>query len=73
MSSVGRQRTPFAGALPVYRLTGSFTAVGGVGLAAAAPSVVVGPFGGPLIDSVDGRLPERRLRGPGVTSATLAR
>jgi MFS family permease len=55
VSSVGGQMTSFAVALQVYRLTGSSAAVGGVGLAAAVPSVVVGLFGGPLIDSVDRR------------------
>jgi MFS family permease len=55
VSSVGGQMTTFAVALQVYRLTGSSAAVGGVGLAAAVPSVVVGLLGGPLIDSVDRR------------------
>jgi MFS family permease len=55
VSSVGGQMTTFAVALQVYRLTGSSAAVGGVGLAAAVPSIVVGLFGGPLIDSVDRR------------------
>ncbi|MCU1615547.1 MAG: hypothetical protein JWO98_3087 [Frankiales bacterium] len=47
--------TTFAVVLQVYRLTGSSAAVGGVGLAAAVPSIVVGLFGAPLIDSVDRR------------------
>jgi MFS family permease len=55
VSSVGGQMTTFAVALQVYRLTGSSAAVGGVGLAAAVPAIVVGLFGGPLIDSVDRR------------------
>jgi MFS family permease len=55
VSSVGGQMTTFAVALQVFRLTGSSAAVGGIGLAAAIPSLVVGLVGGPLIDSVDRR------------------
>lgn len=55
ISSVGGQMTTFAVALQVFRLTGSSAAVGGIGLAAAIPSIVVGLVGGPLIDSVDRR------------------
>lgn len=55
ISSIGGQMTTFAVALQVFRLTGSSAAVGGIGLAAAIPSIVVGLFGGPLIDSLDRR------------------
>ena len=55
VSSIGGQMTTFAVALQVYRLTGSSAAVGGIGLAAAIPSMVVGLVGGPLVDSVDRR------------------
>jgi MFS family permease len=55
VSSIGGQMTTFAVALQVYRLTGSSAAVGGIGLAAAIPAMVVGLFGGPLVDSVDRR------------------
>src|SRR4051812_26414361 len=47
--------TTFAVALQIYSITHSSAAVGGIGLAAAIPSLVVGLFGGPLIDSVDRR------------------
>jgi MFS family permease len=55
VSSIGGQMITFAVALQVFGLTGSSAAVGGVGLAAAIPSIVVGLIGGPLIDSVDRR------------------
>jgi MFS family permease len=55
VSTLGGQMTTFAVALQVFRLTHSSAAVGGVGLAAFVPSVVVGLLGGPLIDSVDRR------------------
>lgn len=55
ISQVGAQMTTFAVALQIFRLTGSSAAVGGVGLAAVIPSLVVGLLGGPLIDSVDRR------------------
>jgi MFS family permease len=55
VSSVGGQMTTFAVALQVFRITGSSAAVGGVGLAAGVPSIVVGFLGGPLIDAVDRR------------------
>jgi len=55
VSQLGGQMTTFAVALQIFTLTGSSAAVGGVGLAAAVPSLVVGLFGGPLIDSVDRR------------------
>jgi MFS family permease len=55
ISQLGGQMTTFAVALQIYTITGSSAAVGGVGLAAAIPSLVVGLFGGPLIDSVDRR------------------
>ena len=55
LSGLGAQMTTFAVALQVYVLTGSSAAVGGVGLAAGAASVVGGMAGGPIIDAVDRR------------------
>lgn len=55
LSTVGGQMTTFAVALQVYRITGSSTAVGAVGLALAVPAITVGLVGGALIDSVDRR------------------
>jgi MFS family permease len=55
LSSLGAQMTTFAVALQVYTLTGSSAAVGGVGLAAGAASIVGGMAGGPVIDAVDRR------------------
>lgn len=55
LSSLGAQMTTFAVALQVYTLTGSSAAVGGVGLAAGAASIVGGLAGGPIIDAVDRR------------------
>jgi MFS family permease len=55
VSQIGGQMTTFAVALQIFSITGSSAAVGGVGLAAAIPSLVIGLFGGPLIDSVDRR------------------
>ena len=55
LSGLGAQMTTFAVALQVYTLTGSSAAVGGVGLAAGAASIVGGLVGGPIIDAVDRR------------------
>lgn len=55
LSQVGGQMTTYAVALQVWTLTGSSAAVGGVGLAAAVPSIVVGLLGGPVVDAVDRR------------------
>ena len=55
LSGLGGQMTTFAVALQVYLLTGSSAAVGGVGLAAGAASIVGGMAGGPVIDAVDRR------------------
>lgn len=55
LSQVGGQMTAFAVALQVFTLTGSSAAVGGIGLAAAVPSILVGLLGGPLLDAVDRR------------------
>lgn len=55
VSQLGGQMTTFAVALQVFTLTHSSAAVGGVGLAAAVPSLAVGLFSGPLVDSVDRR------------------
>src|SRR4051794_28194105 len=58
--------TTYAVALQVFTLTGSSAAVGGVGLAAAVPSIAAGLLGGPIVDAVD----RRRL--VLVTSSALA-
>ncbi|HST64050.1 MAG TPA: MFS transporter, partial [Mycobacteriales bacterium] len=55
VSQLGGQMTTYAVALQVFILTGSSAAVGGVGLAAAVPSLTVGLLGGPLVDAVDRR------------------
>ncbi|MER5527196.1 MFS transporter [Streptomyces sp. NPDC002677] len=55
LSALGSQMTSFAVALQIYTLTGSSFAVGGVGLAVAVPSMVVGLFGGAHIDALDRR------------------
>jgi MFS family permease len=55
ISSLGGQMTTFAVALQVFTLTGSSAAVGGVGLAAAVPSIAAGLLGGPIVDAVDRR------------------
>lgn len=55
LSAIGTQLTLFAAALQAYQQTGSSLAVGGVGLAAAAPAVVFGLLGGSIVDSTDRR------------------
>jgi MFS family permease len=55
LSQIGSQLTTFAVALQVYQITHSSAAVGGVGLAAAGPAIVVGLLSGSLIDAVDRR------------------
>lgn len=55
VSQLGGQMTTYAVALQVFILTGSSAAVGGVGLAAAVPSLAVGLLSGPLVDAVDRR------------------
>lgn len=55
LSAIGAQMTVFAVALQVYTITRSSLAVGGVGLAAGASTVVAGLLGGPLVDAVDRR------------------
>jgi MFS family permease len=55
VSQLGGQMTTFAVALQVYTLTGSSAAVGGVGLAAAIPSISAGLLTGALADAVDRR------------------
>jgi MFS family permease len=55
LSSIGSRMTTFAVALQVYYLTHSSLAVGGVGLAMAAPAIVLGLAGGTVADAVDRR------------------
>lgn len=55
VSQLGGQMTTYAVALQVFTLTHSSAAVGGVGLAAAVPSLAAGLLGGPLVDTVDRR------------------
>jgi MFS family permease len=55
LSAIGGQMTNFAVALQIFSLTHSSLAVGGVGLAMAAPSIVFGLLGGSVVDAVDRR------------------
>lgn len=55
VSQLGGQMTTYAVMLQVFTLTHSSAAVGGVGLAAAVPSLAVGLLSGPLVDAVDRR------------------
>jgi MFS family permease len=55
LSNVGNQMTTFAVALQVYLISHSSVAVGGVGLAAALPAILLGLLGGSVIDAVDRR------------------
>jgi MFS family permease len=55
LSSVGGQLTSFAVALQVWTATHSSAAVGAISLAAAAPAIVLGLFGGAVADAVDRR------------------
>jgi MFS family permease len=55
VSQLGGQMTTYAVVLQVFTLTHSSAAVGGVGLAAAVPSLGAGLLGGPLVDAVDRR------------------
>ena len=56
LSNVGTQLSNVAIGLQVYALTGSTAAVGLVGLFALGPLVVMGLYGGTLIDHHDRRL-----------------
>jgi MFS family permease len=66
LSSVGGQLTTFAVVLQVWTASHSSAAVGAISLAAAAPAIALGLFGGAVADAVD----RRRL--VLVTSAGLA-
>ncbi|GAA4638436.1 MFS transporter [Actinoallomurus vinaceus] len=55
LSTIGGQMTNFAVALQVYTLTRSSAAVGAIGLASAAPSIMFGLIGGSIADTVDRR------------------
>jgi MFS family permease len=54
-SGIGSQLTIVAIGIQLYDITGSTTAVAAVGGIALVPMVLVGIFGGPLIDAVDRR------------------
>jgi MFS family permease len=54
-SNVGNQMTNFAVALQVFLISHSSLAVGGVGLAASLPAILLGLLGGSVIDAVDRR------------------
>jgi MFS family permease len=56
LSTLGSAMTLFAVTLQVFEITGSSAAVGGVGLAAALPSLLFGLFGGVLVDAADRRV-----------------
>ncbi len=55
VSSAGSALAAFALVLQVYQLTRSSFAVGALGLAAMAPTLLIGLLGGPLADLVDRR------------------
>ncbi len=55
LSMAGSSFTRFAIPLQVYDITRSPFAVGAIGLAELVPTLVVGLFGGPVIDAVDRR------------------
>ena len=55
VSSAGSALTAFALVLQVYQLTRSSFAVGALGLAAMAPTLLIGLLGGPLTDLVNRR------------------
>jgi len=55
LSSVGSSFTAFAIPLQVYDITRSPFAVGAIGLAGLVPTLVIGFFGGSVIDAVDRR------------------
>jgi len=55
VSSVGGTMTAFAVTLQTYDLTRSSVAVGSIGLAQFAPTLVLGLFGGSFADAVDRR------------------
>jgi MFS family permease len=55
LSSAGNQMTNFAVTLQVFRISHSSFDVGAVGLAVAVPAIVLGLFGGMLIDAFDRR------------------
>jgi MFS family permease len=55
LANFGSQLTVMAVGLQVYALTGSTLAVGGIGLAALIPLLIMGLYGGALADSHDRR------------------
>jgi MFS family permease len=55
LSALGTQMTFFAVSLQVYTITRSSAAVGAVGLAAAAPTILIAPVGGVVADMFDRR------------------
>ena len=55
LSAVGGSMTTFAVILQVYQITGSPLAVGAIGLARMAPTLVIGLLGGSFADAVDRR------------------
>ena len=55
VSTIGSAMTAFAVALQVFLISGSSVAVGGVGLASAVPSIVLGLLGGSVVDAFDRR------------------
>ncbi len=55
LSIVGSSFTTFAIPLQVYDITRSPFAVGAIGLAELVPTLLIGLFGGPVIDAVDRR------------------
>ncbi|HEX9761855.1 MAG TPA: MFS transporter, partial [Acidimicrobiia bacterium] len=76
LSGIGSQLTAVAVGLQVYELSGSTLAVGFVGLAALVPLVVLGLYGGSIVDAHDRRrvliVTLLGLCAVGVTLAVLA-
>ena len=56
LAGVGSQLTVVAIGLQVYELTGSSFSVGLVGLFALVPIIIMGLYGGALIDALDRRI-----------------
>src|SRR5690606_42135643 len=76
LSGIGTQLTNVAVALQVYDLTGSNLAVGLVGLFALVPLVVLGPYGGAVVDAFDRRrgvlVPQIGISGVAVACAAIS-
>src|SRR3954465_13758227 len=72
ISNLGSQLTVVAVGLQVYAITGSTLSVGVLGICALVPLVLLGLYGGALVDAYD---PRRggALSAPGLWGVALAR